>query len=159
MLEKLIQANTEALVANTAAMIAIATAGGAKQGKAATETPAPRRRAAKQVADAPAPAAAAKGKTAVTVKTVSELVLSVAEMAGRQIAVGILGEFKAKKVKDVPPKQFPALAKKLKAALVQAKADAETDPADDLEDDFMDGLEDDVLEDDNLDDDFDFPED
>ncbi len=140
MIEKAIQENTAAIKALIATM-QLATSGAKKPAADAaggtTRAPAPAPGAKKLAADA------ADGITKMpdaTVKSVSDLVLSLVEMEQRATVVKLLKQHGATKVKDITKTKLAGLQKKLIAALkaakeVKAKA---TKPDSSEDDEFVD---------------------
>ena len=144
MIEKIIQENTAALKALAAAI--------GEAGTASAETPdKPLRKPAQKKAAAKKEPAA--GKTRISIKDISNLVISVADSINRETAISILAEFGVKRVNKVPPAKFALLAKRLKTAL--ADAQSALDDGDDIgdDDDLGSSNDDDDLTD--FDDDFD----
>lgn len=147
MLEEALEANTAAV---KALVLAIRKAGGITAGAGETAKAATANK--KQPAAKKQPSTG--GTTAVSIKSVNDLVLSVADAAGRGVVVAILGKFDAKRVKEVPKAKYPSLIKLLKAALVKAKA-AEAEVVDE-DDDLLgdsDELDADTPDEDDFDDD------
>lgn len=143
MIEKIIQENTAALKALAAAISSAGTATAESSDKPLRK-PSRKKPAAKKEPTA--------GKAGITIKAISNLVLSVADTVNRETAVAILAEFGAKRIKQVPASKFALLAKRLKAALTEAQEELEPEAIDD--DDLLGDEEDDLSDfDDNFDED------
>lgn len=142
MLEEALKQNTVAIKALTAA---IAHKGGAAK---------PAGTKAASAEDQAAAKPEGKKAPAVSVKAVSDLVLSLVELEQRPAVVKLLKQHGATKVKDVAKSKLAALHKRLAAVLVKAKAaKAAEESGDEEEVDFDEILENGELDDDPIDDD------
>ena len=103
------------------------------------EAPAPKTKAAPAAKGKAAPAAkgkaapAAKGKAkAVTLVEVRDALREVSQKLGKDVAVGILGEFDCAKVSEVEEGDYAELVKACNEALEAGEEEAEDDEDDDI---------------------------
>ena len=95
------------------------------------EAPAPKTKAAPAAKGKAAPAAKGKAK-AVTLVEVRDALREVSQKLGKDVAVGILGEFDCAKVSEVEEGDYAELVKACNEALEAGEEEAEDDEDDDI---------------------------
>ena len=135
----------EELKRNTAALVALTAAIGSKGGAAKPEG------TKAESTETTGAKPSGKKAPAATVKSVSDLVLSLVELQQRTAVVSLLKQHGATKVKDIAKSKLAALQKKLMAVLAKTKSEKD-EPEEEIDDvDFDDVLDDLEEEDDELD--------